>query len=303
MSGDGEVVATSASAAAEQTEVPEVTFAHFLEEIPPETYVKISDLKTRTGNEKQLQSPPITLFCNSDSCDGPLIFDEVSPGIFREDGWRHSLLIYKCRNCRKTLYNFSIFIHLTKVGPLENNKAKAIKLGQVPSFGTTTPARLLRLIQRHRELFLQGRRAENKGLGIGAFAYYRRVVENEKNHIIAEIAKVAKVLGSNEEIDGLFAAAQKEISFTKSVEKVKDVIPETLLINGQNPLTLLHSALSKGLHDPEMTDEHCLRLAHSIRTVLFTLTEKASEALKNDKDIQAALNTLMAVPSSAKAPR
>jgi hypothetical protein len=37
-----------------------------------------------------------------------------------------------------------------------------------------------------------GRRAENQGMGIGAFAYYRRVVENQKNRIIAEIKRVAE---------------------------------------------------------------------------------------------------------------
>jgi hypothetical protein len=35
------------------------------------------------------------------------------------------------------------------------------------------------------------------------------VVENEKNRIISEIAKVAKVLGSTPQIDSLFTAAIK----------------------------------------------------------------------------------------------
>lgn len=82
---------------------------------------------------------------------------------------------------------------------------------------------------------------------------------------------------------------------------VKAVIPQTLLINGQNPLRLLHSALSKGLHIADMTDAHCLALAQSIRTILGELAERASEALKNDEQIQTALSVLMAVPNSSKA--
>jgi hypothetical protein len=45
----------------------------------------------------------------------------------------------------------------------------------------------------------------------------------------------------------------------------------------------------------DMTDAHCLQLAKSIRTILAELAERASEALKDDKEIQNALSVLMAV--------
>jgi hypothetical protein len=176
--------------------------------------------------------------------------------------------------------------------------ATCVKLGQIPAFGPQTPARLISLIGPDRDLFLQGRRAENRGLGIGAFAYYRRVVENQKNRIISEIARVAKTVGGSAGTSKLFNSAMEETQFSKSVAMVKDVIPQALLINGQNPLTLLHSALSKGLHDPEMTDERCLQLATSIRIVLGELADRASAALKNDKEIQGALNALMTIPAA-----
>lgn len=79
---------------------------------------------------------------------------------------------------------------------------------------------------------------------------------------------------------------------------VKDFIPQALLIERENPLTLLHSALSKGLHDEGMTDEHCLLLAQSIRTVLATLAERSSELLKDDEEIKNAIKTLKALPKS-----
>lgn len=41
-------------------------------------------------------------------------------------------------------------------------------------------------------------------MGIGAFAYYRRVVENQKDRIIAEVAEVAQLLGSSPETNALF---------------------------------------------------------------------------------------------------
>ena len=156
------------------------------------------------------------------------------------------------------------------------------------------------MIEADRELFLRGRRAENRGMGIGAFAYYRRVVENQRNQIIAKIAKVTKTLGSTPEIDQVFVAAMNEIQFAKSIEMVEKFIPQALLINGENPLTLLHSALSKGLHNPEMTDAHCLELAQSIRVILTELPERSASALKEDREIKEALEVLKAVPRGSK---
>jgi hypothetical protein len=126
------------------------------------------------------------------------------------------------------------------------------------------------------------------------------VVENQRNRIIQRIAAAAKILGSTPEIDAHFDQAINEIQFTKSIERMKDFIPQALLINGENPLILLHSALSKGLHNPEMTDGHCLELAQSIRTILVELSERATLVTKDDKDLQEAINVLKAVPRALK---
>jgi len=275
----------------------EVAFRGFLEATPPDTYVNVIDLKLSSPNNQNsryYETPDIVLFCENVMCNGQRIF-RCSGGSLSALGasWRREFLTYTCRNCNSRLVHFAIAFYVNK----SEGAPTFLKLGQVPAFGDRTPARLITLIGPDREIFLQGRRAENRGLGIGAFAYYRRVVENQKNRIIWEIARVAKLLGSKPETEELFAAAVAETQFAKSVEMVKDVIPQALLISGRNPLTLLHSALSKGLHNPEMTDEHCLRLAQSIRIILAELAERASEALKNDRDIQNAVSVLMAVPN------
>lgn len=150
---------------------------------------------------------------------------------------------------------------------------------------------MIKLIGPDRELFLKGRRCENQGLGIGAFSYYRRVVENQKNRILDEILKVAKKLNAPAETIRELESAKAEIQFSKALANSKASIPQILLINGHNPLTLLHSALSDGLH--ERTDEHCLELASSIRVVLGELSERLSQALKDEAELNRALARLM----------
>jgi hypothetical protein len=149
----------------------------------------------------------------------------------------------------------------------------------------------MKLVGEDRELFLKGRRAELHGLGIGAFAYYRRVVEEQKGRIIEEIGKVAVKIKPSKETAELFAKAKAETQFTTAIDMIKSAIPEAVLIDGHNPLTLLHSALSEGLH--AHTDEQCLELATSIRVVLTELAERISTALKEEATLKHAVSRLL----------
>jgi hypothetical protein len=165
------------------------------------------------------------------------------------------------------------------------------KFGELPSYGTATSSRLISLIGPDRDLFLRGRRCEFQGLGIGAFAYYRRVVENQKNRIIGKIIAVAKAVGASSEITTALKLALEENQFTKAMEVTKDAIPESLRINGQNPLTLLHSALSEGLH--ALDDDTCLTYAHAIRLVLAELSERMAQILKDNNELNEAVSILV----------
>ena len=48
--------------------------------------------------------------------------------------------------------------------------------------------------------------------------------------------------------------ARRRGDVAKSVDLIKHTLPEILLINGHNPLKLLHSALSEGLHKGPVQD-------------------------------------------------
>jgi len=174
----------------------------------------------------------------------------------------------------------------------DGTSALVSKMGEEPPFGPPTPARVITLIGPDRDLFLRGRRAENQGFGIGAFAYYRRVVEKQKGRIIQEIARVAGKLGASPEVLAEFEKAAAETQFSKAIDQVKSAIPQVLLIDGQhNPLTLLHAALSEGLHDH--TDEECLEIAQDIRLVLTELAERASTALKEEAELKKSVARLL----------
>lgn len=284
--GESEAKSTDATTAPAK---PEMTFAEFLESCPPETAKRVAFAVKRSSGSIHpfLVAPAIRVHCDHEDCDGVRTFDSESHNSLTS-GWELEFLMYVCRNCRKTTKTFALLVCKDA-----NNSTSALvyKLGELPIFGPPTPARLISLVGEDRELFLSGRRAELRGLGIGAFAYYRRVVEAQKGRIIREIGKVASRLNASPETLLLFTDAEKETQFSAAIDKIKAAIPESLRINGQNPLTLLHTALSEGLHDK--TDPECLELATSIRLVLAELAERISTALKDEAELRGAVNRLL----------
>ena len=165
------------------------------------------------------------------------------------------------------------------------------KLGEYPPYGPPVSPKLIKLIGPDRDIFLRGRRCENQGLGIGAFTYYRRVVENQKNRILKEIVKVSQKIGTPQDKINTLHEAINETQFSKALKMVKDIMPDSLLISGQNPMLLLHRALSQGVH--ELSDKECLELASSVRVVLGRLSEKLSDILKDEAEVKGAISTLM----------
>lgn len=277
-----------------------VEWSDFLQEQPPGNFVLVlkATVLPQVGlQDHKLKIPELKLHCPSQTCGNYMFFNcDDYGGIVQTGKWLNTYLTYSCRNCGDFSKMFSIAIQL-----IDWQTCKAYKFGEIPPFGPPIPSRVIRLIQPDRELFLSGRRCENQALGIGAFSYYRRVVENQWERLVDEIIKVGKALNVSEAVLVALAEARNENQFSKSVSNLKNAFPPALLINGQNPLVLLHSALSQGVHD--LSDEQCLGLAKSIRVVLVELAEKIGQALKDEKEINDAVKRLQSVQSKKKSQR
>lgn len=239
------------------------------------------------GSGYRLMLPVIQLHCTTDSCNGVRYFEPMDSANLRPGERKEHFVTFVCRNCKKTSKTYAFWSVLSD----DELNGELFKFGEHPSFGPPTPARVITLLGPEKDYYLKGRCAENQGLGIAAFAYYRRVVENQKNRIFDEIIRVSEKIGASKEMLEDLNNAKKETQFSKAVGVVKHGIPQALLTNGHNPLTLLHSALSEGLH--AQTDEQCLELATSIRIVLADLVDRLGRALKEEAKLNAAVSRLL----------
>jgi hypothetical protein len=182
----------------------------------------------------------------------------VADGMFR--------LRYVCTHCEDFERVFFV-----KAGP---NGKWLMKVGQFPAWDIEGDPNIERLLGPRSDYYSKGLICESQSYGIGAFGYYRRIVEEIIDELLDEISCLL--------VDAELAKYQEALQQTKrtvgaqeKIDLVKDLLPPILRPNGMNPLATLHSALSEGLHAD--SDEACLEYAGTCREVLvFLVTQVAA---------------------------
>ena len=272
---------------------PEVhPFATFLESVPPVSERSVSGLFGRDVNGHIcVNKPNIQLHCTTEICRGVRTFKCVGSSRHNH-GYAEPpdiFLTYRCRNCEESFKTYALRVDFASEGVDESGLV--VKFGEILAFGPPLPSHLISMIGGDRELFLKGWSSERQSLGIGSFGYYRRVVENQKDHILDEVRKAAKRLGADAELLSSIAQAKKETQFSKAIDLVKDAIPDGLKVKGHNPLKMLHSALSKGMHN--LSDEECLEQAQAVRVILTELVSNIARVLRERREVDTAIEKLL----------
>jgi len=204
---------------------------------------------------------------------------------------------YSCTDCTRAIKLFGIRANWNH----DDQQGLCAKIYEEPPFGSPIPKRLFEILgDGNRESFLQARRAVARGLGIGAYAYYRRIVENTKFELVSAILRVAQATNAAPEHIALLESAQQERQFSKAIDILRDAttIPPVLLIDGHNPLTLVHDLLSEGIH--ELSDAECLQRAQHAEIVLFEIADRMQVALTERKNVKAALTSIMTRKKNAE---
>jgi hypothetical protein len=232
-------------------------------------------------------SPRIQLHCEVD--DGIRWCD---PGVNNIGCAEYKTLFlpYTCRDCGQWGKKFALILD----PDLQANRKvlTALKLGEYPPFGSHLAKRLQDMLSKEDlKLYRKGLRTERDGHGIGAAAYFRRVVDNQWKALVKKLRDAAEKLGTPPENLKVFQEALAQPQFSTAVDMLKDAIPAKLLIlDGRNPLTLLYKPLSVQIH--ELSDEQCLQQAADIRVILNETFDNISRVLKDDETLKAAVTRL-----------
>jgi hypothetical protein len=275
---------------------PVVDMTVMLESVPlhsPRQVETLLDSSKATGCYVHFPSS-INLYCKHETCGGVRRHNwerEFGASLFIWDRTYYAFVAYACTNC---LASKQVFGLKSVWNGKQGASGVCTKIYQEPPFGPPIPSRVFSIIgDANRECFLQARRAIARGFGIGAYAYYRRIVENTKFDLVTSVLDVAVKTNAPAGQVGLLRKAQKETQFSKAMEMLNDVaaIPPSLLIRGHNPLALLHDALSEGIH--QLDDDECLKRAEAAEVILCELARSMQAALAERKEVEAALSSIM----------
>ncbi len=276
----------------------EINFSIILKDKPPGCYKNVQDVLYQTtrgmiSSEEitAVKTPELQLFCDNEKCKGirtfsypdyPFIHSEIEYGYYPDNA---VFIEYLCQNCQE--YNKIYALIIDRISKSHN--ADVTKVGEYPFYDEPIPTILFSILGPDKELFLKGKRSESQNLGIAAFSYYRRVIENQKNRLISLIGKVISSSGEDEHLE-VFEKAKGEYQFSKSVDLIQNYLPKNLFIENENPLKLIHKVLSQGIHN--FNDQECLELAQNLRIVLIEFTKRLNDLKQNQNKIKAAVNIL-----------
>ena len=197
---------------------------------------------------------------------------------------------YKCGLCAKT-YLLVIYRNAAlkkeagnSPGSTRNVVSKIQKIGQFPALSVNIPKALANnLGSASTQLYKKALVNRNEGYGLGAVTYIRRVVEDKTDELIEVVAQLAESHNIEAKIvEQIRAAKNERTTYDNKLRIAATVIPDSLVVDGVNPLGELYNLVSAGVHD--LTEEQCIAVADETKSVFeFTFTHlRVETAVRKD---------------------
>lgn len=212
-------------------------------------------------------------------------------------------IIGRCTSCK--IYHIEIFLHIysdnfvsrtlisgrppvSGLGTLakkEDPDAKLFieKVGINPQKKIEPEASVTRYFNRQtNQWYYKGLNCINENYGIGAYAYFRRIIERELINIIKDIKNLPS--SHKAEIEKLLIAHEEDPTVSTIYDNIFEHLPYSLKVLGDNPIKLLYKETSQGLHSLE--EEECLTKAKAVQQILEFTIQKINEENSNIKDLR-----------------
>lgn len=191
-------------------------------------------------------------------------------------------LLYQCQSCKGFIRQFQIYI--------SQDLDYIYKFGQYPEWEIKMDMNLEKTLGKHSQTFRKGLICESQGYGIGAFAYYRRITEEIIDELLDSIQDLIEEEHKPEYREALEKTKNTRVTQEK-IDLVKDLLPTILKPNGMNPLGVLHSELSEGLHAE--SDQACLENANHIKSILTFLINQIIQSKEAAKGFTSSMKSLL----------
>lgn len=189
---------------------------------------------------------------------------------------------YICAHCQ----NFERYFFI-KIG---DDRSYIMKIGQYPPWDISVEKNISNMLGEYVHYYKKALICESQSYGIGAFAYYRRIVEEIIGQLLEDIAQLISDKEHAEYMKALEEVRKTNVAEDK-IKIVRDLLPPILRPDGMNPLSTLYSVLSEGLH--AKSDDDCNDNAMTIREVLIFMANQLSASKAASKNFTEGMKKLL----------
>jgi len=180
-----------------------------------------------------------------------------------------SYLKFSCVSCQKSHREYLVEQILGE----ENIRIQ--KYGELPRSKLVRNRILLKFLKDDLDNYEKAFICLSHEYGVAAFAYFRRVVENNINRLLDLVQEDAQSSGSDLETLDAISKLRKDAPMSDKIKVANHALPNHLKPDGLNPLGRLYQVLSEGVHN--LSEAECLEKAKTISECLtFLVSELAS---------------------------
>jgi hypothetical protein len=237
---------------------------------------------------------------------GMLGGDNIDNSLFIDQNLNYTFkVIGKCKSCNKykiyfllnvfsensNLNNKKSFSRFKKRNAIKilNSDIYIQKVGSNPKIELKPNKEITKYFKRDiNSFYYKGLNSLDQNYGVGAFAYFRRIIERELLNIISDI----KTLPDSHtiEIENLLFKHNENPAISTIYDNIFEYLPHSLKSLGINPIKLLYNQTSEGLHS--LNDEDCLKRAYIILELLEFVIKKINEEKSEIKNLRNILKDL-----------
>lgn len=158
---------------------------------------------------------------------------------------------------------------------VEDGTIKLQKYGQLPRGKVLRDKTLQKFLKNDLDNYEKALICLSRDYGIAAFAYFRRVVENNISNLLDLVQEDALASGSPDDTMDAISELRADSPMSNKIRVANLALPIYLRPDGLNPLGRIYQVLSEGIHNS--SEEECLAKAKTTSECLaFLVSELAT---------------------------
>jgi hypothetical protein len=182
-----------------------------------------------------------------------------------------SYFTFSCVSCRKANREYLV------EQVLDDENIRIQKYGELPRSKLVRNRVLQKFLKDDLDNYEKAIVCLSHEYGVAAFAYLRRIVENNINALLDLVQEDAQSSSSDKAILDALGDLRKDAPMSEKIKIANLALPTHLKPDGLNPLGRLYQVLSEGVHS--LHDAECLQKAKETSDCLaFLVSELASRA-------------------------